>query len=67
MQYNWQCFLAEWIKMLFRVNTLGARGILCYMGVLIPHREVEGELGKMLPIVDSLHISGTAEARDLKF
>jgi len=34
--------------------------------VLIPHREGEGELGKILPIMDALHISGMAEATDRK-
>jgi len=35
------------------------------MGVLIRDREEEGELEKFLPIVDPLHISAMAEARDL--
>jgi len=59
---------ANQIKMLFGLNTLGARGTLCYTGVLIPpSREREGELGKILPIMDPLHISGTTEARDLNY
>jgi len=58
---------AELIKMLFGVNTLGGpRNIVLYMGPDSPHREGEGELGKILPTVDPLHISGMAEARDLK-
>jgi len=32
-----------------------------------PYIEVKGEMGKILPIVDPLHTSRLAEARDLKF
>jgi len=38
------------------------------MEVLIPpHREEEGKLKEILPIVDSLHISRMAKATDFKF
>jgi len=37
------------------------------MEVQIPLSEAEGELGKILPIVDPQLISRLAEARDLKY
>jgi len=46
---------------------LGACGTLCYKEVLIPHREKEGELKNILPIVDPLHISERAAAKNLQF
>jgi len=51
---------AQRIKMLFRVNTPGAHGTLCYTWVLILHRQGEGPAIKFW---DSPRISGTAEAR----
>jgi len=49
------------------VNTLrGPRNIVLHRGP-DPHREEEGKLGELLPIVDPLHISEKAETRDKKF
>jgi len=59
--------LCKQIKMLFSVNILGGPWNIVLHGGSDPHREVEGEMVKFLPIVDPLHISKTAEARDLKF
>jgi len=53
--------MAERITMLFGDNTLGGPSNI----VLITPARVEQ--GKISPIVDPLHISRTAEARDLKF
>jgi len=51
-----QLGFTERIKMLFGVDTLGAHGTLRYTGVVIPHREGKKELGKLLLIMDPLHI-----------
>jgi len=54
------------IKMLFEVNIPGGPRNIVLAGGPDPHTERwRGE--KILPSGDPLHISGTAEARDLKF
>jgi len=58
---------AEQIGILFRVNTLGGpRNIMLNWAPDPPQRR-GGELRKILPTVDPLHISRLAEARNLKF
>jgi len=51
----------------FRVNTLGVSRNLVLDWSADPHIEGEGKILKILPIVDPLHISRLAEARELKF
>jgi len=52
--------------MLFGLNTLGCPWNIVLHGDPDPptERGGEGSWGKFLPIVDPLHISGIAEARD---
>jgi len=59
---------AKQIKMLCGVNTPGAHGtLLCYTEFLIPHREMEADMRKILPIVDPLHISGRLKLETWNF
>jgi len=55
--------MAERIKVLFGVNSLGYSWNLVFYTRGSCSPTAQGSL----PVVDPLHISGTAEARDLKF
>jgi len=48
-------------------HSWGPWNIELYGGSFFPYNEGEGELGKILAVMDPLHISGMTEARDLKF
>jgi len=57
---------AKWINILFGMNTPGSwRNIVLDVGPDPPQRG--GGMGKISPILDPIHISRWAEARDLEF
>jgi len=58
---------AEQIQILFGVNSLLGPRHIVLDGDHDPHIEGEGQLEKIWPIVDPLHMSGMVEHRDVKF
>jgi len=53
--------------MMFGLKTLGGPRDIVLEGGPDPPQRRGGRLGKISPIMDPLHISQTAKARDLKF